>query len=251
MSRLSGRSAIITGAAVGIGKAIASKFLEEGANVALVDVNRDGLQALQAELGSSGDSILLVEADVGSRQDTRRIVDETVTQFGGLHVLVNNAADTLMQKPVQEMTFDEWDHCVNVTLRSVFALSKWAGPFMRDSGGGAIINLASVGAVTPWAGGAAYCAAKGGVLTLTKVLAAEYAPWKIRVNAISPGAIMTPNLKASIERNQHLDRLNARTLLGRVGEAAEIANAAAFLASEEASYITGSNLVVDGGWLSR
>jgi 3-oxoacyl-[acyl-carrier protein] reductase len=122
---------------------------------------------------------------------------------------------------------------------------------MRDSGGGAIVNLASVGAVTPWAGGAAYCAAKGGVLTLTKVLAAEYAPWKIRVNAISPGAIMTPNLKASIERNQHLDRLNARTLLGRVGEAAEIANAAAFLASEEASYITGSNLVVDGGWLSR
>ncbi|HYZ85355.1 MAG TPA: glucose 1-dehydrogenase [Bryobacteraceae bacterium] len=251
MSRLANKTAIITGAAAGIGKAIAQKFLDEGASVTLADVNDDGLRVIQDEWNCPDNRMLLLHADVGSIDDTRRIVTEAHSRFGGVHVLVNNAATTLLQKPVQEMSFDEWDRCLSVSLRSVFALAKWAGPVMRDSGGGTIINLSSVGAITPWAGGAAYCAAKSGILALTKVLAAEYAPWNIRVNAISPGAIMTPNLQASIERNQHRDRINARTLLGRIGEGEEVANVAVFLASAESSYITGANLVVDGGWLSR
>jgi NAD(P)-dependent dehydrogenase (short-subunit alcohol dehydrogenase family) len=249
--RLTGRTAIVTGAAAGIGHAIARKFLEEGANVALADVDDAELQSSVDEIRSLSERILLIGANVGVVEDAQRIVDQTASRFGGLHVLVNNAAATRLQKTVQEMTFDEWDECLNVSLRSVFALSKWAGPVIRDNGGGSIINISSVGAITPWSGGAAYCSAKSGVLALTKVLAAEYGEWKIRVNSISPGAIMTPNLQASIERNQHIDRLKARTLLGRVGEAEEIASVAAFLASDEASYVTAANFVVDGGWLSR
>lgn len=249
--RLTGRTAIVTGAAAGIGHAIARKFLEEGANVALADVDGTGLRFSLEEFQSLSDRVLLIEADVGVIEDTQRIVDQTASRFSGLHVLINNAAATRLQKTVQEMTFDEWDECVNASLRSVFALSKWAGPVIRDNGGGSIINISSVGAITPWSGGAAYCSAKSGVLALTKVLAIEYGEWKIRVNSISPGAIMTPNLQASIERNQHMDRLKAHTLLGRVGEAEEIAAVSAFLASDEASYVTAANFVVDGGWLSR
>jgi NAD(P)-dependent dehydrogenase (short-subunit alcohol dehydrogenase family) len=249
--RLTGRTVIITGAAAGIGRAIARKFLEEGANVTLADIDGAGLRSSVEEFRVPSDRILLTEANVGIPDDAQRIVDQTAKRFGGLHVLVNNAAATRLQKTVQEMTFNEWDDCLNVSLRSVFALSKSAGPMIRDNGGGSIINISSVGAITPWAGGAAYCAAKSGVLALTKVLAIEYGEWKIRVNSISPGAIMTPNLQASIERNQHMDRLKAHTLLGRVGDAEEIAAVAAFLASDEASYVTAANFVVDGGWLSR
>jgi 3-oxoacyl-[acyl-carrier protein] reductase len=119
---------------------------------------------------------------------------------------------------------------------------------MRDLGGGSILNLGSVGGTKPWGGGAAYCAAKSAIVALTQVLAIEYGPWKIRVNTISPGAIMTPNLQASIDRNHHLDRLQARSALGRIGEPDEVANVAAFLASDEASYVTSANLFVDGGW---
>ena len=249
--RLTGRTAIITGAAAGIGRAIACKFLEEGANVTLADIDGAGLRSSVEEFRVPSDRILMTEANVGIPDDAQRIVDQTAKRFGGLHALVNNAAATRLQKTVQEMTFNEWDDCLNVSLRSVFALSKSAGPVIRDNGGGSIINISSVGAITPWAGGAAYCAAKSGVLALTKVLAIEYGEWKIRVNSISPGAIMTPNLQASIERNQHMDRLKAHTLLGRVGDAEEIAAVAAFLASDEASYVTAANFVVDGGWLSR
>jgi NAD(P)-dependent dehydrogenase (short-subunit alcohol dehydrogenase family) len=148
------------------------------------------------------------------------------------------------------MTIEEWDVCIDVTLRSVFLISKFAAPLIRDSGGGAIINLASVGAVTPWQGGAAYCAAKAGVLALTKVLAAEYSSWNIRVNSVSPGPIQTPNLEESIKLRGTDAHLTARTLLRRIGTPREVAEAVAFLASPEASYITGVTLPVDGGWLA-
>ena len=147
------------------------------------------------------------------------------------------------------MTVEEWDACLNATLRSVFLMSKWSAPEIRKAGGGAIINTASVGAIMPWADGGAYCAAKGGVLPLTKVLAIEYAPWKIRVNVISPGAIRTPNLERVIARPGGYDRLCAKSVFHRVGTAEEIASTAVFLASEESSFMTGSNVVVDGGYL--
>jgi NAD(P)-dependent dehydrogenase (short-subunit alcohol dehydrogenase family) len=163
---------------------------------------------------------------------------------------VNNAATVDLSQRVEDLTVDEWDRCLNASLRSIFLLSKWSAPHMKESGGGAIINLGSVGAIMPWAEGAAYCAAKGGVLALTKVLAIEYASYNIRVNTLSPGAIMTPNLKRAVEHFGHYDKLCSKSLFNRVGQPEEIASAVVFLASDEASYVTATNLIVDGGYLT-
>jgi NAD(P)-dependent dehydrogenase (short-subunit alcohol dehydrogenase family) len=248
--KLQGKVAIITGAGSGIGRAIALRFARDGASTALADIDRDALRKVSHEIEDCGAPPLLIPSDVSEPSDAERIVNETVTRFGSLHVLVNNAATTNLRKHVVEMSVEDWDRCLDVSLRSVFMLAKWGAPEMRAAGGGAIINIGSVGGIVPWAGGAAYCAAKGGILALTKVLAIEYGPWNIRVNTLSPGAIMTPNLEEAIRHQNHLERLKARSVLGRVGEAEEVAAAAAFLASDEASFVTASNLLVDGGYLT-
>lgn len=244
------RTVLITGAAMGIGKELALCFAEKGAAIAIADIDGEGLEETCIQAQRLTPHVFSITADVGDFQEPERIVRETRDHFGRLQVVVNNAATTRLNKTVQDMTLADWDLCLDTTLRSVFLISKWAAPLIRDSGGGAIINLASVGAVTPWPGGAAYCSAKAGVLALTKVLAAEYASWKIRVNAISPGPIRTPNLEESIKMSGTDAHLVSRTLLRRIGTPREVAEAAVFLASPEASYITGANLVVDGGWLA-
>lgn len=249
--KLKDKVAIVTGAAMGIGKAIALRFAREGAALALADIDVQGLARTAAEVESAGAPALAIGADVGVPEDTRRIVSETAARFGALHVVVNNAADTRFSKTVEEITVEQWDRSLNVTLRSVLLVSKWAAPLIRDSGGGAIVNLGSVGAIMPWGGGAAYCASKAAILALTKVLAIEYGPWNIRVNTLSPGAVRTPNLEAAVERLGHLDRLKAKSVLARVGEAEEVAAAALFLACGDSSFTTASNLVVDGGYLTR
>jgi NAD(P)-dependent dehydrogenase (short-subunit alcohol dehydrogenase family) len=248
--RLKDKGAIVTGGGTGIGRASAIRFAREGAKVAVVGRRPGPLDEVVTEIESAGGQAIAVSADVGVPEDCERIVTETVARFGALHVLFNNAAQTYLQKLAQETTVDEWDQCLNATLRSVFLVSKHAAPAMRDAGGGSIVNCSSVGAISPWRGGAAYCAAKAGILALTKVQAIEYGPWNIRVNTLSPGAIMTPNLEEAIQRNQSEDALKAKSVLARIGEAEEIAAAVVFLASDEASFVTTSNLVVDGGWLT-
>jgi NAD(P)-dependent dehydrogenase (short-subunit alcohol dehydrogenase family) len=248
--KLKGKVAVITGGGTGIGRACVLRFAQEGASVVVAGLDQPPLEEVVKEVETAGGEAIALQADVGVVDDTRRIVAETIKWFGALHILVNNAATVDLSKRVEELTVEEWDRCLNATLRSVFLLSKWAAPEMRQAGGGAIINLGSVGAVMTWAEGAAYCAAKAGVIALTKVLAIEYGPWNIRVNAISPGAIMTPNLKRAIEHFHHYDKLCAKSVFGRVGQPEEVANAAAFLASEEASFITSTNLFVDGGYLT-
>jgi NAD(P)-dependent dehydrogenase (short-subunit alcohol dehydrogenase family) len=248
--RLKGKVSIITGGGTGIGKACALRFAEEGANVVVAGLDAGPLDEVVKQIGSRGGDSLAIRSDVAVIDDTKRIVAETISRFGELHILVNNAATVDLSRSVQELTVEEWDGCLNATLRSVFLLSKWAAPHIKQAGGGAIINLGSVGATMPWAEGAAYCAAKSGVLALTKVLAIEYGPWNIRVNTISPGAIMTPNLKHAIEHFHHYDKLCAKSVLHRVGQPEEIANAAVFLASVEASFVTSTNFVVDGGYLT-
>ncbi len=248
--RLKDKVAIVTGGGTGIGKASALRFAREGAKVTVVGRRPGPLNEVVDEIESGGGEAMALSADVGEVDDCTRIIEEVVERFGTLHVLFNNAAQTYLQKPTQDMPVEEWDQCINASLRSVFLLSKGAAPKMRDAGGGSIINCASVGAITPWQGGAAYCAAKSGVLALTKVLAIEYGPWNIRVNALSPGAIMTDNLRAAIERNKSREKLCAKSVLHRIGEPDEIAAAAVFLASDEASFVTTTNLVVDGGWLT-
>jgi NAD(P)-dependent dehydrogenase (short-subunit alcohol dehydrogenase family) len=250
MRKLEGKVAIVTGGGTGIGKAAALRFAQEGARVAVTGRREQPLRDVVRQIEGTDGLAIAIPSDVGQVTDTRRIVDQTVQRFGALHVLFNNAATVDLHKTAAEMSVEEWDACMNVTLRSVFLTSKWAAPEMKKAGGGSIINCGSVGGIMAWAGGAAYCAAKGGVLQLTKALAIEYGPWRIRVNTLSPGAVMTPNLEAAIERSGHLDQLKRKSVFHRVGEPEEIAAAAVFLASDEASFVTAANLVVDGGYLT-
>jgi len=248
--KLNNKVAIITGGGTGIGRACALRFAQEGAKVLVAGLDAAPLEAVVNEIAVQGGEATGLRADVRVVDDAQRIVGTAVEKYGALHVLVNNAATVDLSKRVQDLSVEDWDQCLNATLRSVFLLSKWAAPEMKRAGGGAIINLGSVGAVMPWAEGAAYCAAKAGVVALTKVLAIEYGPWNIRVNTISPGAIMTPNLRRAVEHFHHLDKLMSKSVLGRVGQPEEIANAVLFLASEDASFVTSANLVVDGGYLT-
>jgi NAD(P)-dependent dehydrogenase (short-subunit alcohol dehydrogenase family) len=248
--KLRGKVSIVTGGGTGIGRACAIRFAKEGAKVVVAGLESAPLEEVVKEIQAGGGEAYGIRSDVGVVEDTKRIVGETLERFNALHILLNNAATVDLSRRVEELTVEEWDRCLNASLRSIFLLSKWSTPHIRKSGGGAIINLGSVGAIMPWAEGAAYCAAKGGVLALTKVLAIEYGSWNIRVNAVSPGAIMTPNLRRSVEHFGDYDELCSKSVFNRVGQPEEIASAVAFLASDEASFVTATNLVVDGGYLT-
>jgi len=248
--KLMGKVSIVTGGGTGIGKACALRFAREGSKVVVAGLDADPVKEVVKEIESGGGEGLALRSDVGIPEETKRIIDATVERFGGIDVLVNNAATVDLARRIEDMTMDEWDRCLDASLRSVFLLSKGALPHMKKAGGGVILNLGSVGAVMPWAEGGAYCAAKAGVLAITKVLAIEFGPSNIRVNAISPGAINTPNLRRAAEHFHHYDKLCEKSVFNRVGEPEEIANAAVFLASAEASFITATNLFVDGGYLT-
>lgn len=248
--KLKGKISIVTGGGTGIGKACAVRFAREGSKVVVAGLDSGPLKSVVKEIESMHGEAFALRSDVGIVEETRRIITETVKHFGGVDILVNNAATVDLSRTIEDMNVGEWDRCLNASLRSVFLLSKCVLPYMKKAGAGAIINLGSVGAVMPWAEGGAYCAAKAGVIALTKVLAVEFGPFNIRVNAISPGAIMTPNLQNAIEHFHHYDKLCAKSAFNRVGEPEEIANAAVFLASSEASFITATNLLVDGGYVT-
>jgi NAD(P)-dependent dehydrogenase (short-subunit alcohol dehydrogenase family) len=248
--KLEGKVSIITGGGTGIGKACALRFAREGSKVVVAGLDAPPLKEVVKEIEAGSGEALGLRSDVGIPEETGHIIEATVERFGRIDILVNNAATVDLSRRIEDMTVEEWDRCLNASLRSVFLLSKGALPHMKKAGGGVIINLGSVGAVMPWAEGGAYCAAKAGVLALTKVLAIEFGPLKIRVNAISPGAINTPNLQRAIRHFHHYDKLCAKSVLNRVGEPEEIANVAAFLASSEASFISSSNVFVDGGYLT-
>lgn len=249
-ARLQHKVALITGGATGIGLATARLFAQEGAAVAIAGLATDPLIEKASEIQGKGAQTLALPCDLSRPDEGPRLIRETVGHFGALHILFNNAADTRLDKTVEEMSLEEWDYCLNVSLRAVLLLSKFAAPEMKRAGVGSIINTGSVGALMPWRGGAGYCAAKSGLLALTRVLAIEYGPWNIRVNTLSPGAVRTPNLERAIERNRHEQRLISKSALGRIGAPEEIARAALFLASDDSSFVTASNLIVDGGYLT-
>jgi NAD(P)-dependent dehydrogenase (short-subunit alcohol dehydrogenase family) len=248
--RHKGKVVIVTGGGTGIGHACAHRFAAEGAQVVVAGRRLNKAEETVAEIRAQGGVATALQADVAAVADTQRLVEEAEKQYGALHVIINNAATVDLHRLVQDMTVEEWDYCVNATLRSVFLMAKWGAPLIRDSGGGSIINIGSVGAITPWAKGAPYCASKGGVLALTKVLAIEYGRWNIRVNALSPGSIVTPNLLSAMENRGTRELLEAKTVFHRLGQPEEIASVASFLASDEASFIATANIVADGGYLT-
>jgi NAD(P)-dependent dehydrogenase (short-subunit alcohol dehydrogenase family) len=254
LGRLDGKVALVTGGGSGIGRAICERFAWEGARVAVADWRREAAVETVARIAAEGGSALATSGDVASPDDAARMVGEAVAAFGSLNVLVANAGQALVATAV-ETTPEQWDRTIGTNLTGCFLLARAAIPELVRAGGGSIVLTASQLAFVGAERFAAYAASKGGVLNLARALALDHARDEIRVNALCPGAVVTPlllNQFAGQEGPQgSLSDLVALHPLGRLGQPEEIAAAALFLASDEASFVTGSALVVDGGYLAR
>ncbi len=250
MRRLEGRVAIITGGATGIGRATALRFAADGADLVLATSrNLEGLGRVAEEVRRAGRQAVAVRADVSVDADVQAMVRAALDAFGRLDVLVNNAGSAQPLSAVHDLAEDVWERVLAVDLKSVYLGARHAIPVMLASGrGGAIVNVSSVNSVVHVPGLPAYTAAKGGIDALTRQMALEYGPRGIRVNAVNPGLIAVESVRAGYDRDPEGARVSAECYpLGRVGEPGEVATAIAFLASAEASFITGVTLLVDGG----
>lgn len=251
------RTVIVTGAASGIGRGIATAFAEEGANVVVADVRHDPKQGrhfdtdvttptdelIEAEFDTDA---IFVKTDVGDHEQASDLIDTTVEAFGSVDVLVNNAGIEIPGL-TEEVSIEDWERVINVNLEGTFYCTKFAIPHLKGSEG-AIVNIASVHAIDGGAG-PSYTSSKAGIVNFTQDLAVELGDANVTANAICPGAIKTPMQRALGE--EALEAQREQTLLPRLGEPADIANAAVFLASDEAEWITGDALFVDGGWTSH
>lgn len=243
------QTVIVTGAGSGIGAAVATRFLAAGFSVVLFDVNAPAAHEVVERAGRA-EKALVVEGDAGDETSVREAFAKIQETFGAVGVLVNNVGIGI-NSTLEEQSREEWDRQVAVNLTSVFLFSKLCIPGMRASGGGAIVNISSVHAFQSWPRSAAYDATKAALLGMTRALAVDHGADGIRVNAVCPGYTRTPMLERWFATIEDGEKRAARAHpLRRIGEAMEIANAVFFLASDEASFITGAALTVDGGWMA-
>jgi glucose 1-dehydrogenase len=245
---LEGQKAIITGSSSGIGRACAIRFSQEGADVCInyfSEHEAEDANEVVGQVEGHGRKAMAVQADVGDEEDVKRMVAAAHEAFGGLSILVNNAGIE-NQVPTMEMPLKDWERVLRTNLTGVFLCMREAGALMKDKGG-AIINMSSVHQFIPWPGFAHYCASKGGMKLLTETAAREWAPHKIRVLNVAPGAIATPINNFVLDDPEAKHAVEEEIPLGRFGQPEKIAAAVAWAASDEASYVTGSTLVVDGG----
>jgi NAD(P)-dependent dehydrogenase (short-subunit alcohol dehydrogenase family) len=251
--QLYGKTALVTGGAGGIGQAAALLFASEGAAVGIVDLNQEKGQEVAREISMAGGRAIFEPADVTRPADCRRAVERTVHEFGGIHILFNNAG-IIRRASVVEISEADWDAVMAVNVKSIFLMSREVIPVMTAAKGGSIINTASGWGLAGGPRAAAYCASKGAVVLLTKAMAIDHGRQKIRVNCICPGDTDTAMLRSEARQlGEAEDRFlaeSAKRPLGRVGKPGEIAQAALYLASDAASFVTGTALVVDGGGLA-
>lgn len=245
---LKGKVAIVTGSRRGIGKAIAIEMAREGADVVISDVSLEECNDVCKEIKNLGRRSLAVKCDVSKRKDVENLFKQAKKKFGTVDILVNNAG-IYRTIPLTKMTEKDWDLVIDVNLKSVFLCTQ---SFVKQLGKkkGSVVSIASIAGEVGFANSSAYCASKAGIITLTKELAMELSP-NIRVNAVGPGPIRTPMTKFIEKDKKVLAGIIAGVPLGRMGEPEEIAKAVVFLAGDNASYITGHTLFVDGGWISR
>ncbi|NLF78526.1 MAG: glucose 1-dehydrogenase [Chloroflexi bacterium] len=247
--RLKDAVAIVTGAAKGIGWGIATVFSKEGAKVVVVDWDEEAGKKTAADINAAGGDALFVKCDVSNEEQVKAMIQATLDKYGRIDILVNNAAIGVY-KTITDATSEDWDHCLSVNLKGVFLCSRYAIPHMQALGKGVIINISSVHAYANVNGTSPYAASKGGVAALTRAMAMDYSP-TIRVNAIAPGWVLTPLIQGIFDsyadpaEQQRI--VEQRQVMKRIGRPEDIGHAAAFLASDEASFITGIQLFVDGG----
>ncbi len=255
MGRLTGKVAIVTGAALGIGRATALLFAREGAAVAITDVLYDGCDALAREITLAGGTAGAWRLDVSNEREVADVVAKVVARFGGLDILVNNAGIAGSNRPTHELTEEQWDRVQAINVKGPFFCTKHAIPHLKARGGGSIVNLSSIYGIVSAGDVPPYHASKGALRIMSKTDAVLYAPDKIRVNSVHPGFIWTPMVEkylqttgAAAEAHKQLIALHP---LGRLGEADDVAYGILYLASDESRFVTGSELVIDGGYTAR
>ena len=250
---LQGKVALVTGAASGIGRGISIRLAEMGALVAVLDIDEIKGRATAAEIESEGSEAIFLKCDVRSAADCQRAVEAVIERSGKIDILCN-CAGIAIRKDIVELTEDEWDLALDVTLKGIYLLSREVVPHMIRAGGGSIINIGSGWSLKGGPRAASYCAAKGGTVNLTRAIAIDHGKHNIRVNCVCPGDVDTPMLRSECsqlgEDVQTFMREAANRPLARVGTPDDIANAVLFLASPLSSWITGAALVVDGGGLA-
>ena len=254
--RLENKIAVVTGGGMGIGRSGALAFAVEGAAVTVADVNMQAANQVVEEIRASGGRAVAVLADVSKSADAERIAQETVRAFGGIDFLLNNAG-IQTYGTVTETDEDTWDRTLNINLKGMYLVAKYCIPEMLKRGGGAIVNIASIQGLANAKRVAAYAAAKGGVIALTRTIGVDYARQNIRANCICPGGVITPMMYESMAMNyqpeqyeEEIRKSGQNYPVGRLGEADEIAKVAVFLCTDESTFMTGSTVVVDGGYMA-
>lgn len=248
----SNKSVLITGASCGIGKATAVKFAASGAKVMISDVNEDQGEQTVRFIQEAGGVAIYKSCDVSQASEVVRLIDDTVRQFGRLDIVCNNAGIEGEQAPTQDCSIENWDRVINTNLKGLWLCMKSEIPYLLKNKGGAIVNLSSIAGLIGFPGLPAYVASKHGIAGLTKTAALEYADKNIRVNAVCPGPIMTPMLKRLMSSKHGFEeQLIAGVPQKKIGTPEDIANTILFLSSDEAAYITGQCLAVDGGWVAQ
>jgi NAD(P)-dependent dehydrogenase (short-subunit alcohol dehydrogenase family) len=249
--QLQDKVAIITGAATGIGRATALLFAKEGASVVVADINEDDAQRTVADIEDKGGSARFVQTDVSEAEDVQALMERSAEEMGGIDVIVNNAG-AQRSGAVTEFEESEWDLLMRVNPRSCFLGAKYGVPYLRERGGGSIVNVSSLAGLKGGPGMTAYSASKGAIIAFTRALAEELAPDNIRANSVCPGWIDTPFNEPAIEfmggRAQQEEMVQQTVPLKRQGTSEEIAPGILYLASDASSYVTGQELIIDGGF---